>query len=82
MLVVLEVAWCLIEVSEEEAHGLVWSPATLVDSARMDVCRFEGFNEVAELVVGGVAGVGEGLLRSVCFVAVFHWCRSTYYAFW
>ena len=56
-----ELARRIVEVSEKEAHRLRGCPVGFVDGAGPDVCGFEGFDQVAEFSVGGVAGIGKGL---------------------
>jgi hypothetical protein len=47
--------------AEEEAHRLSRRPVGFVNGARPDVFRFEGFDQMAELCVRGVARVGKRL---------------------
>lgn len=46
-----ELALRIVEMAEEEAHGLTRQPVLFVDGARPYVFGLEGFYEVAELGV-------------------------------
>jgi len=60
-LIVRELAWCFVEVAEEEAHRLRCGPIHFVYSAGPDVFGLEGFDEVAEFLVRRMARIREGL---------------------
>jgi hypothetical protein len=48
---VCEFTWRVVEVAEEEAHGLGCRPVHFVHGAGPDISGLEGLDEVAEFLV-------------------------------